>query len=343
MDIVLLFVLLTVSWGGWTLRKEPIEEYISPSQTSAINGIFVMFVFLRHFKQYIELGRYDAYFKACDSWLGQLIVTTFLFYSGYGIMYSIMHKDNYVRTIPKRALKLLIRFDVAIILFLIVGLIIGKHYPLQRILLSFTGWKSVGNSNWYIFVVLCLYVFTFVAGIILKNKYLLIALFVAACGLGYIFVVSLLGKGTYWYDTILCYPAGMLFAVNADKINSILKKSMAGRVLSIIFTFVLFILCYNLRSNISDPYAKVLMYELTAIFFVLFIVALTTVFVVSNAVLVWLGRFVFEIYILQRIPMILLKDKIPGTGLYFALCFAITLVISVIFKKTEEIYAVHKS
>ncbi len=85
------------------------------------------------------------------------------------------------------------------------------------------------------------------------------------------------------------------------------------------------------------------MYELTAIFFVLFIVALTTVFVVSNAVLSWLGKFVFEIYILQRIPMILLKDRIPGTALYFAICFAITLVLSVIFKKTEEFYAVHKS
>ncbi len=101
-------------------------------------------------------------------------------------MYSIMHKDSYVRTIPKRTLKLLIRFDVAIVLFLIVGLMIGKHYPLQRILLSFIGWKSVGNSNWYIFVVLCLYVFTFVADTIFKNKYTLIALFVAACGLGYI-------------------------------------------------------------------------------------------------------------------------------------------------------------
>jgi peptidoglycan/LPS O-acetylase OafA/YrhL len=226
---------------------------------------------------------------------------------------------------------------------LIVGLIIGKHYPLERILLSFTGWKSVGNSNWYIFVVLCLYVFTFLAGILFKKKYTLIAIFVAVCGVGYIFVVSLLGKGTYWYDTILCYPAGMMFAVKADKINCILKKSMAGRVLSIVFTLVIFLLCYYSRRNISNPYAKVLIYELTAILFVFVIVALTTVFVVSNKVLSFLGQFVFEIYILQRIPMILLKDKIPGTGLYFVLCFGITLIISVIFRKTEELYAVHKS
>ena len=41
---------------------------------------------------------------------------------------------------------------------------------LSRILLSLIGWKSIGNSNWYMFDILLLYVLTYVAFKVTKKQ-----------------------------------------------------------------------------------------------------------------------------------------------------------------------------
>ena len=88
MNFVLLAVLLISIWGI-RFRKDDNSDYLSPKQTAAVNGIFVMFVFMRHCTQYMEMERFDNIFNIVNTQLGQMIVTTFLFYSGYGIMYSL--------------------------------------------------------------------------------------------------------------------------------------------------------------------------------------------------------------------------------------------------------------
>ena len=137
--------------------------YIDRETTKKINGIFVFLIVLSHFSSYIKLtGDLNEPYAEMKRFLGQLVVTTFLFYSGYGILESIKgKKDKFINSLPKRTLKLLIHFDIAVLLFAILGFVIGKDYPLSRILLSFTGWGSIGNSNWYVFVILVLYMLTF--------------------------------------------------------------------------------------------------------------------------------------------------------------------------------------
>ena len=63
----------------------------------------------------------------------------------------------------QRERKLLFRFDVAVLMFLVMNTLLGAHYAPRRILLSLVGWKALGNSNWYIFDILALYVLMFAA------------------------------------------------------------------------------------------------------------------------------------------------------------------------------------
>lgn len=60
--------------------------------------------------------------------------------------------------ITRRFPKLLLFFDVAVLLFLVTNLILGKCPGLKQVLLSFTGWDSIGNSNWYMFIIFCMYI-----------------------------------------------------------------------------------------------------------------------------------------------------------------------------------------
>ena len=106
------------------IPSRPVEfnpEYISMKQTNIIRGFFLLLVFMIHFCQYIQMnGPTDRIFQFWRTHSGQLVVTLFLLYSGYGVFVSIMKKGTpYVRRIPvHRVLRTLVHFDLAVLLYL---------------------------------------------------------------------------------------------------------------------------------------------------------------------------------------------------------------------------------
>ena len=147
--------------------------YLSKDTTTSIKGIFVLLVFFSHLKQYISFDSiFDKGYVLLQDYLGQLIVCVFLFYSGYGIFESFKKKGkNYIEELPKsRILKTLVHFQIAIIVYLILNLIVGNNYSIVKKLLSFIAWESIGNSNWFVFTILCCYSSTYFSFKILKKE-----------------------------------------------------------------------------------------------------------------------------------------------------------------------------
>lgn len=69
-------------------------EYSNIEQTNIIKGIFVILVLLGHGNSYLNVqGVLDMPYKSFQSHLGQMVVSMFLFYSGFGMIKSIMKKD----------------------------------------------------------------------------------------------------------------------------------------------------------------------------------------------------------------------------------------------------------
>ena len=120
--IVLLFFVFFLFFYKSNLGNN--DDYLSLKQTTAINGIFIIFVFFRHLSQYITFNNIlDKPMILIDKCSGQLIVTMFLFNSGFGILESIKNKKNYIDTIPrKRILKTLIRFDICVCFYYLINL-----------------------------------------------------------------------------------------------------------------------------------------------------------------------------------------------------------------------------
>ena len=137
-------------------------DYLSKESTTAINGIFVFLVFLCHAIGYVTVDpSIDVQWTTMHSYMGQLVVVPFLFFSGYGIMCSIKAKGTtYVKGMfKKRFLPLLLHFDIAVFLYFLLNLIfIKRSYSLKDTLLAFLTWTSIGNSNWYIGAMLLLYI-----------------------------------------------------------------------------------------------------------------------------------------------------------------------------------------
>ena len=102
------------------------KDYLSKSNTQVVKGIFVVCVFLSHIRTYVNFtNSTDLLIISFLDFLGQLMVTFFLFMSGYGIYEAIKNKGNdYLNDFPKnRIAKTFFDFALAVTLFLILSIV----------------------------------------------------------------------------------------------------------------------------------------------------------------------------------------------------------------------------
>lgn len=306
------------------------DEYLSHEKTLSIKGVFTVLVFCRHFKQYVELGNgfFDKAFTLIDYYLWQLIVVVFLFCSGYGIMAQMIRNGKgYVKAFLKhRFLPVYCSFAICIVFFLLVDCLIGRisNYSWWKIVLAFTGWTSVGNSNWFMFDTFALYLLTFISFIIpFKNeKYsLLLFTFFSFC----LVAVLYLTKSATWWNTLLCFPLGMWYGVYKKRIDKIMKNNKCY-LYSLLIILLLFLFVW--KNHYRDTS---LIYIIVALFFSMVVTLITMKIDISNKVLEFFGRHLFSIYILQRIPFLILDNKIENYYLFFVCSFSITILVSVFY------------
>lgn len=306
-------------------------DYLSVERTNCIKGIFIILVFFSHIVNgYVTFdGTWDVTYMYVRKVLGQSVVSLFLFYSGYGIYLKLCNTGGYCQTIPiRRILPTLIKFDIAVILFAIYGYATGSRYGVKKLLLTFLGWDGIGNSNWYIFCILWLYLFVYLSfGTFKDKKTAMVAMLLLTCC--YIGILSKY-KGTahWWYDTALCYVAGMLYARYQKQIESKVDENLNTWIFSVAVTGLLFCVTYLHKDN-------AVLYQIMILAFMIFVVFITMHIQIKNKVLEWFGNNLFELYILQRLPMMLFKRvglASYNRYLYVAVCFVITMIMAVIFR-----------
>ena len=333
---IILFISLFVCLYKSKFYTNPQRDYLKKRRSQSISGVFVLLVFLRHFGQYINIEKSDKLFYLFDQCMGQLIVIPFLFYSGYGVMKSIMIKgDSYVTAIPKhRILRVWLHFVIAVSMYLFLGIAMHRNYSLRRIVLSFIGLESIGNSNWYIFAIIAMYIFTWIAFKVFQKdtkKVLMLMLFFTLLYIG----VWYGNTETQFYNTIHIYPFGMIYAYYQDRIDHFILRSNK-RMFAILAILVVLLGVVRLSRLLIDCsfFMDLCLYWISGILFICCVLEMSLYVQFGNPVLDFLGTHIFEIYILQRIPMNLLYGM--EKYLYFVVCLVITVLISIGYKFFEK-------
>lgn len=307
------------------------ENYLSRETTTAIKGIFVFFVFLSHFSQYFPYGSEpDHWFYFVKHNSGQLVVTMFLFYSGYGIFESIKKKGtDYVKTFPKnRILKTLFHLDCAILIYFIINLILGLKFSVNDYLLSLIGWKSIGNSNWFMFTILMLYIIVYVSFIFFKKSKTLSLISATILTIAYVFIMSKF-KENYWFNTAICFILGLWYSYLKDYIEKFFMRNNFIYLFLLIAATLLYYFAFKHSKNF-------IAYEVWVSSFTALVILISMKVNICNKVLIWLGNHVFSIYILQRVPMLIFREtqiKFSSINLTFLICFTITIAIAAVFDK----------
>ena len=204
------------------------DDFLSQKYTTPIKGIFTVLILCSHIRGYLTLTDTwaDLSYNSILDHLGQLIVAIFFFYSGYGIWESFRRKPNYVNSFFKnRFLKTLLHFDIAVAIFIIAQLFIPITYSDRQYLLCWIGWESVGNSNWFIFVILALYIIALISMRLQKSigrgGMLSIGLLTAAL---WIWLRILMDQPSWWVDTMAAFPLGAVVSKYKDSIMRLLRK-----------------------------------------------------------------------------------------------------------------------
>ncbi len=340
--LILYFFILLSFLIGIKYRSNLLNtEYLSLQQCNAIKGIFILMVFMRHILQYIcgshvigeaydISGFVDYAGILVDNNFGQLIVTLFLFYSGFGVMESTKLRGNdYVRKIPQhRIVPTLLNFDIAVLLFLILNIVLGIHYDVYTILLSLSGWKSIGNSNWYIFDILFCYLLFYLVRCFCQFIGANVKIFITILFLIFIITLYVISrfKVDIWYNTLFCFPFGVLWSINKERFEKIIYNHYNLYIL--LFT-ILFVFLHLFPYDILGG-----KYNVKSIIFCTIIVMITMKIKIGNRCLYWLGHNLFPLYIYQRIPMIALNELSGGIlpthypYLYIAISLLLTIMIA---------------
>lgn len=323
--VVFLLALLSLS-----INKNK-NDILSLDTTLSIKGLLAIIIIFSHLSSYVTYGSSsEMIFSRIIQLIGQLMVAPFFFFSGYGIYEKIkINKKKYIDDfLRRRFLKVYIPFFLALILYIIYNFFTNQHYEITTIIVSFTGWESIGNSNWFMFATFAMYLSVVLFFQLDKDNISIALVFI---GMFLYSVIVSKFKSDYFYNTVFCFPIGILFSYYKNKIISLVldRKKMISVLL--ILTSV-FLISYYLHKNVW-------FYQLQSVSFVLIVALLTSVFSFDSSFFKFIGKHSFSIYILQRMAydLILLLSKnlsiTMSITIYFICSFLLTIFISVVFDK----------
>lgn len=339
MIIVLVAVFLSIFIGIKFRKSNNIDSYLDKNQTTSILGIFAVVIFFSHFFGYFDrstLNKLDYIAAFTTSALGQLMVVPFLFFSGYGIFEQFKAKgDSYASKLPKnRILKVYLMFLLSLTLYIVLSFVLKTYFSPTHYLWSLVGFTSIGNSNWYVVVILVLYFSTYLSIKIGGNQKMSLIINVLLC-VALVLMLRKFDLDSAWWNTIPAYAFGLIYSYIKPSILKFYKKHKANR-------FILFGISIALTVNfgiLNSIFASDNFYTLMVISFAFIFVSFLALFTVGNKIVLTLGKYCFWIYILQRFPMRIccnlpvVKDN---TYLFFGICIVITAALAFGMNKLFE-------
>ena len=342
MTIAFLAVILLICFRIGIERGPIGEDYLSKERTACINGIFVILIVFSHYTNFSSFSwdpALDNVYLLFKKHIDQLVVATFLFYSGYGMETRIKAKGwGYISGLPEKTIRLLYRFDFAVVCFLVLQLSLGKEYPARQIALSFIGRESIGNSNWYIFVILIEYIlmftaFSFCRMFTKKADSIICVMAFTAVTIAFVYIMMEKDFPAYFYNTVILLPLGCAYALIESRIRGVLNKGKW------IYPIALIMAAAGYYYSFCHRRDSIEFYTVWAVTFMALILLVTMRFRIQNNVLAFFGKHVFSIYIIQRIPMIILDYfGIINNHKYIGLLvtMAAAIVLALLFEKATD-------
>lgn len=155
--------------------------------------------------------------------MGAPATAIFFFVSGYGVYKSLDREGINLGKWLLRHIGTILYFYFIIWLFDVIWyqIIAVDKLNLMQILVSALTLTMVGYSNWFVKVIIFLYITTVISRCIFKKKY---NYSVVLCILLYMIICRFLRVGMFWYNSVWLFSVGLILAQYEDKILPLMHK-----------------------------------------------------------------------------------------------------------------------
>ena len=286
-----------------SIRLKKNDGFLDRESSNVIKGFFILLIVFSHIMNSFPYGGcMEMPLRLFRGILRQLCVSMFFFISGYGIIYSVESKGElYSKSLfTNRFLRILIYSIIGLIPFIIYNACLGQDYSLGEVFLNMFGLSFSGIFNWFLFAILVCYLLSSIVYIFNWNNRYVPALLVSIGVIAYIFVMYFLKQAYITWDTIVCFVYGIFVALFRGKINSFLgKKKYIPHTLMVISIVIVTGLQSVIISRYGQYLPEIIEMWFANLFFCLFFVCLTKVFTLKSAILSFLGKASFGIFMMH--------------------------------------------
>lgn len=308
------------------------EHVLSLEFTNLLKGIFVILVVLAHTTQRMP----DILYLFPLRISGNFTNTIFLFLSGYGIMYSFLNKENYLKGfVFKRLIRVYTPFVLTnIIAITTYNIMFGNDIAFADFIIMTIQIKGVlGSFLWFVIAILLFYSSFYLSFKFFPENLAIKSIFIFS--MIYIGVCIYLNLGIWWYNTAFCFPLGVYFCSK----RKVLIKKIKERYwqLLLICGIGSFFTVFSFTHYISLTYlAKFTLFFNIAftVFFIILIILLAMKVNLKSGILEFVGKISYEVYLIHMMLLALYFKIVTIKESYsFYLFFALTIILSIVLNK----------
>ena len=371
---ICLAILGAVLFAGSSGRSANEKAFFDRISSKEIQGALAVFIIFHQTVIALDADGKDSGDLRFFYYYGILAVAFFFFSSGFGLLKRWMTDENYIKGFMRRRIfTVLVPFFICNYIYLTDALLNNiasrMHFGFGEVICSFFGIFLINNEMWFAVEIMILYIaFRLVfakvkkslTGIIIMTFVVLammtIGLFSGHSDTG---VMSYWFKGEWWYNTILMFPIGMLYAYKEEQINRVIRKAFvsiltASGILvvlmdhvhrNLVSRFIYWTEYHGSPNPILDKLAGLGQETLYELVFLIFVVTLMSRVKIGNPVIKFLGKISLEIIMLNY----LLIDKLYflyvqyGIGVYLASIALGTLIAASLVYMVKNIVLERRS
>lgn len=350
-------VLGAILFAGSSGRNANETAFFDRVSSKEIQGALAVFIIFHQTVIGLEANGEDTGDMRFFFYYGILAVAFFFFSSGFGLIKRWMTDENYIKGFMRRRIfTVLVPFFICNYIYLTDALLnniaFRKSFGFGEVICSFFGIFLVNNEMWFAVEIMILYVaFRLVfakvkkplTGILIMTVIVLvmmtIGLFSSHSATG---VMSYWFQGEWWYNTILMFPVGMLYAYNEERINRVIKRAFlsfltASAILAVIMDhihrnliskFIYWTEYHGSPNPILDKLLGLGQETLFELVFLLFVITLMSRVKIGNPVIKFFGKISLEVIMLNylMIEKLYFLYTMYGIGVYLLAVVAGTLV-----------------
>ena len=306
------------------LRSKDTELCLDKNTTNVLKGYAIMVIIIHHLVLRMSRPGILLPFRIG----GYLGVTIFFFLSGYGLVCASEKREkNYSKGFMKKRIeKVYVPAVFAQLVYMIILLLCFDYdYSPAGFIKGTFSLYPIDTSQWYI---IALFIWYFTFWLLLKldiswNKRI-IALFVTAAI--YIAMCSILGLTKNWYDTALCFPLGVTFAVYREKLVCFFQKNILIIPLALIVFGVTVLFSFGKENSTA-----LILRMISTISFIAIIIIFIRLFdVSSNKLAAYIGTISLECYLVHGKVIRIVKLNFGSINAVQSIIYFIFTVIATI-------------